>query len=417
MVVPRRTHKTICLNTSKNVQHGSNSASFHECTNSDQIIFVTTEIFNELYGVLNANHLHNKLAFLTSLKQISALNQSKKNEGAGRKICFTQFSSQNRVSTMKLFACCMFLFLVGCTSSTPYIQETQQLDRSALPSPDLTVSIPNLSNCTDSTEKSIQLDSKSPITVLVHGCDSSAGHFRSLAQLYAFHGQQAICYSYDDRASLVDSADKLAIAVNELANATNNQNISIIGHSMGGLVARKAVEKNDRQSNILSHKNLELITISAPLSGIRAANHCGIKPLHWLSVGIIPGICWLITGDNWNEITSSSSFIQEPEPLLPSVHKYLKIVTNEKNTCRQKDSDGRCIESDYVFSLPEQYHPTIDSYKNITSVQVDAGHVEIVGNKRVIPRKLLSILQEYDMLSYTPEDRKEAFERLLADLY
>jgi len=29
--------------------------------------------------------------------------------------------------------------------------------------------------------------------VLVHGCKGSAGRFRSLAQLYAFHGQQAVC--------------------------------------------------------------------------------------------------------------------------------------------------------------------------------------------------------------------------------
>ena len=318
---------------------------------------------------------------------------------------------------MKFFACSIFLFLVGCASSRPYIPETQPLDHSLLPLPDVTLSIPNLTSCTDSLEKSIQIDSNSPVTVLVHGCNGSAGRFRSLAQLYAFHGQQAICYSYDDRASLVESAEKLAITVSELADVTGNQNISIIGHSMGGLIARKAVEENHRKSNILTEKNLELITISAPLSGIEAANSCGIESLHWLSVGIIPGICWLITGNNWSEITSSSDFILYPEPLLPSVQKYLKIVTNEKNTCRQEGSDGSCIESDYVFSLPEQYHPKIDSYIDITGVQVDAGHVEIIGNRLVAPRKLLSILQKYGMLSYTPEARKEAFETLLADLY
>ena len=318
---------------------------------------------------------------------------------------------------MKYLALSIFLFLVGCAASSPYIPETQELDRSLLPLHDFTLSIPNLGSCTDSAEKSIQIDSNSPLTVLVHGCNGSAGRFRSLAQLYAFHGQQAICYSYDDRASLVESAKKLAIAVSELADVTNNQSISIIGHSMGGLIARKALEENYKKSNVLSDKNLQLITISAPLSGIEAANSCGIESLNWLSVGIIPGICWLITGNNWNEITSSSNFILYPEPLLPSVQKYLKIVTNEENTCRQEASDGSCIESDYVFNLSEQYHPKIDNYTNITGVQIDAGHVEIVGNKLVVPRKLLSILQEYGMLSYTPADRKEAFERLLANLY
>ena len=318
---------------------------------------------------------------------------------------------------MKWCAYPFFLFLAGCLSSSPYIPETKPLDRAHLPSPDITVSISNLGTCTDSDEKSIQIDSKSPLTVLVHGCDGSAGRFRSLAQLYAFHGQQAICFSYSDRDSLVDSAKKLATAISELADATHNQSVTIIGHSMGGLIARKAMEENDKNTNPLRNKNLELITISAPLSGIQSANHCGIEPLHWFTAGIVPGICWLITGDNWNEITSSSDFIQYPEPLLPSVQRYLKIVTNEENTCRREAHDGSCIESDHVFNLPEQYHPKIDNGLNITGVQVDAGHVGIVGNKDIIPRKLLSILQEYGMLSHTPSDRREAFERLLANLY
>ena len=323
----------------------------------------------------------------------------------------------NGFEAMKWCAYSLFLLLAGCALSFPYIADTQQLDSSRLPVPDVTVSISNLSTCTDSDEKSIQVDSKSPITILVHGCNGSAGRFRSLAQLYAFHGQQAICYSYDDRESLISSAQKLATAVSELADVTNNQNISIIGHSMGGLIARKAVEEDYKKSNKLIDKNLELITISAPLSGIEAANQCGIKSSHWLSLWAVPGICWLITGDSWYEITSSSNFILNPEPLLPSVQGYLKIVTNEKNTCRREGSDGSCIESDYVFNLSEQYHPKIDSYTNITGVQVDAGHVEIVGNKRVVPRKLLSILQEYGMLSYTSPDRREALEILFAELY
>jgi hypothetical protein len=321
------------------------------------------------------------------------------------------------MQVMKLYAYLSFLILAGCASSFSYIPEKQQLDSSSLPAPNVTASIPNLSSCTDSDDKSIRIDSRSPLTVLVHGCNGSAGRFRALAQLYAFHGQQAVCYSYDDRDSLVQSADKLANAVSVLADVTNNQSISIIGHSMGGLISRKAVEENNKKFNILSNKNLELITISAPLSGIVAAKQCGIKPLHWLSFGVVPGICWIITGDNWYEITYSSNFIRYPEPLIPAVQQYLKIVTNEKNTCRREAKDGSCIESDHVFNLAEQYHTKIDNYPNITSVEVDAGHVGIVGNKDIIPRKLISILQEYDMLSPTPPERRVALERLLADLY
>lgn len=318
---------------------------------------------------------------------------------------------------MKLCVNVLLLLLAGCSASFPYVPDSQQLDRSRLPASDLTVSIDNLSNCTDSDDKSIQIDTTSPLTVLVHGCKASAGRFRSLAQLYAFHGQQAICYSYDDRKSLEGSAEKLAVAVSALANVSSNQNISIIGHSMGGLIARKALEDNSLGSKGFRDKSLELITVSAPLSGIQAANSCGMQSLNWLSLGIVPGICWLITGDNWNEITYSSAFIQNPEPLLPAVKNYLKIVTNEKDSCRRMGSDGRCVESDHVFNLSEQYHSKIDNYDNVTGVQVDAGHVEIVGNENIVPRKLVSILQEYGVLSLTPLNRRAALERLLVDLY
>lgn len=51
----------------KIVQHGSNSAVFHECASCDQVIFVTTEIDGELYGALNANHLVNKFGFSSAV--------------------------------------------------------------------------------------------------------------------------------------------------------------------------------------------------------------------------------------------------------------------------------------------------------------------------------------------------------------
>jgi hypothetical protein len=162
---------------------------------------------------------------------------------------------------------------------------------------------------------------------------------------------------------------------------------------------------------------MQLVTISAPLAGIDAAGPCGSRSLHWLSLGIVPGICWMITGDNWFEITSASDFIQRPEPLHPSVRRYLKVVTDERGTCRRESANGRCLESDYIFSLAEQYQPVIDRYPQVTNVEVEAGHVEIVGNKEIAPRKLLGILQQQGLLALTPPERLAALERLLAELY
>ncbi len=52
----------------KIIQHGSNSADFHECGNCGQVVFVTVEIDDELYGALNANLLHNKFGFSEAVK-------------------------------------------------------------------------------------------------------------------------------------------------------------------------------------------------------------------------------------------------------------------------------------------------------------------------------------------------------------
>lgn len=132
---------------------------------------------------------------------------------------------------------------------------------------------------------------------------------------------------------------------------------------------------------------------------------------------MVPGICKVVTGDNWFEITSASEFIRRPGPLLPTVQRFLKIVTDERNSCRRRDANGRCIESDYVFSLGEQYQPVVDRLPRLTNVEVEAGHVEIVGDRNVVPRKLLAILQQEGMLAPTPPERRVALERLLADLY
>lgn len=305
----------------------------------------------------------------------------------------------------------------GCALLRPPTIDPTPLETGKLPAPNITVRIPQLGPCTDAPEKDISLDSSQPVTVLVHGCNGSAGRFRSLAQLYAFHGQQAVCFSYDDRTSLVESATQLAEAVGALAGKMRNRDITVIGHSMGGLVARKSMEGERRSEWERDAVNLNLVTVSAPLSGIAAASPCGYRGLHWASFGLVPLSCWAVSGDNWYEITSSSDFIRRPGPLIASVQRYLKVVTDERDRCRRRDDAGACVESDYIFSLAEQYQPIIDSYPRLANVEVAAGHVEIVGYKGVAPRQLISILQQQGLLASTAAERQAAFNLLIAELY
>lgn len=319
-----------------------------------------------------------------------------------------------RLSALSL--ACLLVLSAGCALS-PYEPDPAPIEPGRLPPPDVAVTIPRLGPCTDSPDRTLRFNSNHPVTLLVHGCNGSAGHFRALAQLYAFHGQQAFCFSYDDRDSLLVSSGQLIGALDELAGHLRERHLTVIGHSMGGLVARKALELERADQWRRQDTTLRLATVSAPLAGIAAARTCGVAAMHWLSLGAIPGMCWLITGDNWNEITPHSEFIRRPGALLPSVQRYLKVVTDERDTCRRTSPDGRCAESDHIFSLAEQYHPVVDNYPQLTNVEVGAGHVEIVGYKDVAPRKLLDILQREDMLAPTPPERRAALERLLAILY
>jgi hypothetical protein len=141
----------------------------------------------------------------------------------------------------------LLLALTGCSLAPPYEPETQALEPGRLPPPNAALTIPGLGPCTDSPDPTLHLDTNQPVTVLVHGCNGSAGRFRSLAQLYAFHGQQAVCFSYDDRDTLLRSSGKLITAVETLAGKIRTQDVTVIGHSMGGLVARKAMEKDRRE--------------------------------------------------------------------------------------------------------------------------------------------------------------------------
>ena len=316
-----------------------------------------------------------------------------------------------------IFGALLASLFSGCTFLRPPDLDPTPLEAGQLPAPDITVQLPQLGPCTDAPERAVSLDSSKPVTVLVHGCNGSAGQFRSLAQLYAFHGQQAVCFNYDDRASLVHSSAQLAAAVGALAGRMRNRDITVIGHSMGGLVARKAMEGEHRTEWERDGVNVDLVTVSAPVSGIAVANPCGYRSLHWASLGTVPLTCWAVTGDNWYEITASSDFIRRPGPLVASVRRYVKVVTDERDACRRRDAAGACLESDYIFSLAEQYQPIIDGYPRLTNVQVAAGHVEIVGYKGVAPRQLVSILQQQGLLAATAAGREGALERLMAELY
>ena len=316
-----------------------------------------------------------------------------------------------RIATLMIF----FTLLGGCATHEPPNAAYFQIDPGNLPPSNITLDIPGLGPCTDNPDRSIHLDSSQPINVLVHGCFGSSGQFRGLAQVLAFHSQQTVCFTYDDRAALTQSATDLRRAVDRLTEQTLIPQITVIGHSMGALIARKSltelpVPSPDRQAD------LRLVTISGPFDGIASAQTCGRTWLFPLTLGLLPASCYIATGPKWTDITYSSRFIREPGSLVAKVDNHLKIDTDERGTCRREEN-GRCVQDDDIFSLAEQHHPLVETDPRTRRVEVRAGHVEIIGDKRVAPTKLISILQQQGVIRPTAPERLSAFTSLLARVY
>ena len=304
-------------------------------------------------------------------------------------------------------------FLSGCISHEA--MNTSDIEQGHLPSPNVTVNIPGLGPCTDNPNRSLSFNSRQPINVLVHGCFGSSGQFRGLAQVLAFHGQQAACFTYDYRAKLTHSAKDLAQAVKQLLEQTQVPLITVIGHSQGALIARKSLTESPLIA-FPALAPLRLVTISGPFAGIASAQTCGRTWLYPLTLGFVPLSCYFATGAKWNEITHFSSFIREPGILAPQVVSYLKIDTDERGTCRRMEA-GRCVEDDEVFSLAEQNNEKVGAGLRVNRMIVNAGHVEIVGDKREAPSKLIAILQEQGVILPTAPEQLPAFSLLLSQIY
>ncbi|MDM5175773.1 alpha/beta hydrolase [Massilia sp. DJPM01] len=306
--------------------------------------------------------------------------------------------------------------MTGC--ATPAADEPALLtiDGSRLPPANVSMRIPGLSQCTDSGDHTLKLNAQQPVTVLVHGCFSSAGRYRGMAQVLAFHGQQTACFTYNDRDSLRVSAGQLDAALGQLARNMENKQITVLGHSQGALIARNAMSVSKPDAIEGKDLQLRLVTVSGPFGGIAAARHCGSPLWKTLSLGLVGPICQIVTGDKWSEITYTSPFIREPGPLDPRVKDFLKIMTDESGSCRRV-SNGTCVESDAIFSLAEQRNPAVDSDPLVSIVEVKAGHVEIVGNNRTGPVKLIAVLQEHGVIKPTQPDRMEKFGQLLTRLF
>ena len=303
--------------------------------------------------------------------------------------------------------CLLSLALVGCGGSVIQTSPLHFGDSTA-------VEIDGLTPCTARSTQPAQLDPESPLIVLVHGCNDSAARFTALAEVFEAHDQQAVCFTYESRDRIDTGARRLARSLAQLEQNVPGQPITVIGHSQGGLVSRLAVTEPLGEAELSA--DYRLVTVSSPFAGIHMARHCALEWLYPLSLGITPAICHGVAGRNWTEIHRGAKIVEQPGLLRPEVAEYLQIRTDEREACRVRAEDGSCIEDDYVFSLEEQQNPLSIDPRSQT-LEVAAGHVEIVGDGGSVPTVLIDVLQAKGVMNPTPPERAESVARLLRELY
>ncbi|CAA9427168.1 MAG: hypothetical protein AVDCRST_MAG64-3240, partial [uncultured Phycisphaerae bacterium] len=86
-------------------------------------------------------------------------------------------------------------------------------------------------------------DPARPLVLLIHGLDSDSVMWGSMVNLLQADGHQVACFNYPDDGPIADAGLLLADGLADLrVKHPNAKPVMVIGHSMGGLVARHYVE-------------------------------------------------------------------------------------------------------------------------------------------------------------------------------
>ncbi len=252
----------------------------------------------------------------------------------------------------------------------------------------------------------LELDATRPLVVFVPGHGGRGDRYAELAWRFEQQGVQSACFESDDRAPLDVSSARLIEVLEALEGRLAPGRITVVGHGLGGLVARRAlVEERPDRLRTTPGFTYTLVAVATPFGGVRAVADCGRLWLHVLTLGTSAAVCSMISGEAWQDLPPSSRFIRHPGTLVPEVAEAIGVVTQERGTCRRRTFTGLCDESDAVFSIGEQRSAAVEADPRWVRVEVAAGHEEIVGAAGTPPLKLFGVLEGQGLLAPLPPMR------------
>ena len=120
-------------------------------------------------------------------------------------------------------------------------------------------------------------DGRVPV-VLVPGIGGSPRDFAALAAHLERAGYQPAYFVYPSGMALGSAAEQFGRRLRELVGRHHIDRLVVIGHSMGGVIAKALLDEIDVKDDLPSWRLF--ISISSPFGGINAARHADRLPLH-----------------------------------------------------------------------------------------------------------------------------------------
>ncbi len=235
------------------------------------------------------------------------------------------------------------------------------------------------------------IDPSKPVIVMIHGVNGESSHFDKL-EAEESKSHNVFRFVYDKKASalvgpafdgvtegfasdtddLEELADKFADAVIKLRDEFGITQVTVVAHSMGGLIARRAMVLGRNKTLANSGIEVTFLSVGTPYGGFFFAN---FNPLFWLSeTTYAPGVFYA-------RVASGSTYITAPGSLGSNIHM-VKVELLEKG------DDFAVSPSDQVLNPENQSNPVVDSDPQLIQgsgfgggiVSLKAGHVGALTN-------------------------------------
>jgi pimeloyl-ACP methyl ester carboxylesterase len=225
-------------------------------------------------------------------------------------------------------------------------------------------------------------DGEKDFVVIVHGYNPNEGEYVPLGMEMAKRGKQVFFFKYNWRKRLKKSAGKLAEALKYLVRRYKKKRIIVIAHSMGGLIARRALTKDGPGELAKEPARFDLITVACPFGGFSSANGA-----RYFGSGLL--IALGIVKPCHRDLGTRAPFIKKPGTLAGNAVHY-KLETKEKD--KKRVYRGKLYDDDKL-PLDNQRNDRVDEEAARVDT-VEAGHAGVLYDDRKVNPKLLHFVDE-----------------------